>query len=50
MVAPIIFLSFVTLYLGFGAENIQTLSNRIAFELMDNHGIYKRSAKKIRRR
>ena len=36
MIAPIIFLSIVTLYIGFGAENIQRLSSRIAFELMDN--------------
>ncbi|NJW52951.1 proton-conducting transporter transmembrane domain-containing protein [Salinimicrobium oceani] len=36
MVAPIIMLSFISLYLGFGAENIQTLANRIAFELLDN--------------
>ncbi len=36
MMAPIIFLSIVSLYLGFGAENIQALSERIAFELMDN--------------
>jgi multicomponent Na+:H+ antiporter subunit D len=26
----------VTLYLGFGAGNIQNLAERIAFELMDN--------------
>lgn len=36
MLAPIVFLSFVSLYLGFGAENIQSLSEKIAFELMDN--------------
>ncbi len=36
MLAPIIFLTFVTLYLGFGAGNIQNLAERIAFELMDN--------------
>ena len=36
MIAPIIFLSIVTLYIGFGAENIQRLSSRIAFELLDN--------------
>lgn len=36
MVAPIVLLSFITLYLGFGAENIQSLSSRIAFELLDN--------------
>ena len=36
MIAPIVFLSIVTLYFGFGAENIQTLASRIAFELTDN--------------
>ncbi|UZH56420.1 Na+/H+ antiporter subunit D [Salinimicrobium tongyeongense] len=36
MLAPIIFLSVVSLYLGFGAGNIQNLAERIAFELMDN--------------
>lgn len=36
MVAPIVLLSIVTLYIGFGAEHIQILSTRIAHELMDN--------------
>lgn len=36
MMAPIIFLAIISLYIGFGAENIQSLSARIAFELMDN--------------
>ncbi|MCX2838711.1 proton-conducting transporter membrane subunit [Salinimicrobium sp. MT39] len=36
MLAPIILLSIVSLYLGFGAGNIQNLAERIAFELMDN--------------
>ncbi|SDR93418.1 multisubunit sodium/proton antiporter, MrpD subunit [Gillisia sp. Hel1_33_143] len=36
MIAPIIFLSLVSLYIGFGAEHIQQLSSRIATELMDN--------------
>ncbi|MGB7785612.1 MAG: proton-conducting transporter membrane subunit [Salinimicrobium sp.] len=36
MIAPIIFLSIISLYIGFGAENIQRLASRIAFELMDN--------------
>lgn len=36
MLAPIVFLSIVSLYLGFGAGNIQNLAERIAFELMDN--------------
>lgn len=35
MIAPVVFVSFVTLYLGFGAGNIQTLVERIAFELTD---------------
>lgn len=35
-VAPIVFLSIVSLYIGFGAENIQILSSRVAQELMDN--------------
>lgn len=35
-IAPIVFLSLVSLYIGFGAENIQILSSRIAQELMDN--------------
>ncbi|WP_081208535.1 proton-conducting transporter transmembrane domain-containing protein [Salegentibacter sediminis] len=34
-VVPIVFLSFVSLYIGFGAENIQILSSRVAQELMD---------------
>ena len=36
MMAPILFLAFVSLYIGFAAENIQLLASRIAFELMDN--------------
>lgn len=36
MVAPIVLLSIVTLYIGFGAEHIQILSTRIAHELVDN--------------
>jgi len=36
IIAPIIFLSIISLYIGFGAENIQKLASRIAFELMDN--------------
>lgn len=36
MVVPIVFLSLVTLYIGFGAEHVQTLSARIASELMDS--------------
>jgi len=36
IVVPIVFLSLVSLYIGFGAEHIQRLSTRIASELMDN--------------
>jgi multicomponent Na+:H+ antiporter subunit D len=36
MIVPIIFLSLVSLYIGFGAEHIQQLSARVAGELMDN--------------
>ncbi|MFD2517149.1 proton-conducting transporter transmembrane domain-containing protein [Salinimicrobium flavum] len=36
MILPIVMLAFVSLYIGFGAENIQQLASRIAFELMDN--------------
>ncbi len=36
MVAPIVMLSIVSLYLGFGAGNIQSLAEKIAFELLDN--------------
>ena len=35
-VVPIIFLSIVSLYIGFGAEHIQQLSARVASELIDN--------------
>lgn len=36
MIAPIVLLSLVSLYIGFGAEHIQQLSSRIAIELMDH--------------
>lgn len=36
MIVPIVFLAFVSLYIGFGAENIQQLSMRIADELINN--------------
>lgn len=36
MIVPIVFLSIVSLYIGFGAEHIQTLASRIAGELMNN--------------
>lgn len=36
LIFPIAFLSVVSLYIGFGAEHIQQLSERIANELMDN--------------
>lgn len=35
LVAPIIFLSLVSLFIGFGAEYVQQLSSRVATELMD---------------
>lgn len=34
-VGPIVFLSLVSLYIGFGAESIQVLSSRIAHELIN---------------
>jgi multicomponent Na+:H+ antiporter subunit D len=36
IVVPIVFLSLVTLYVGFGADHIQTLATRISSELMNN--------------
>lgn len=36
LVAPIVFLSLVSLYIGFGAEHVQQLSSRVASELMDS--------------
>ncbi|TDN95523.1 multisubunit sodium/proton antiporter MrpD subunit [Salegentibacter sp. 24] len=36
IVVPIVFLSLVSLYVGFGAEHIQILSARISSELMDS--------------
>jgi multicomponent Na+:H+ antiporter subunit D len=36
LMAPIIFLSLISLYIGFGAEHIQQVSARIASELIDN--------------
>jgi multicomponent Na+:H+ antiporter subunit D len=35
LIIPIVFLSFISLYIGLGAENIFRLSNHIATELMD---------------
>lgn len=35
LVLPVVFLSLIILYIGFGAENIMELSNRIANELMN---------------
>jgi multicomponent Na+:H+ antiporter subunit D len=35
LVAPIIFLSLISLFIGFGAEHVQQLSSRVATELMD---------------
>jgi multicomponent Na+:H+ antiporter subunit D len=36
MIVPIVFLSFTSLYIGFGAEHIQQVAMRIARELLDN--------------
>lgn len=36
LVAPIVFLSLISLYIGLGAEHIQQLSARVAGELMNN--------------
>lgn len=36
IVGPIVFLAFITLYIGFGAENIQQLAMRVGEELMNN--------------
>lgn len=36
MVLPIVFLAGVSLYVGFGAENIQILSQKIAYELISS--------------
>ena len=36
MLLPIVFLTGVSLYIGFGAESIQQLSTRIAGELMNS--------------
>ncbi|MDT0677756.1 proton-conducting transporter membrane subunit [Autumnicola musiva] len=36
-IAPVVFLSLVSLYIGFGAEHIQLLSSRIAEELTNNN-------------
>lgn len=35
LVAPIIFLSLISLFIGFGAEYVQQLSSRVATELLD---------------
>ena len=35
-ILPIVFLSLISLYIGFGAEHIQVLSSRIANELMNS--------------
>ncbi|MCJ7757237.1 MAG: Na+/H+ antiporter subunit D [Gillisia sp.] len=36
MIGPIVFLTLVSLYIGFGAEQIQQVSSRVADELMNN--------------
>jgi len=40
IVLPIVILSVVTLYIGFGAEHISVLVQRIAFELTHTEGYY----------
>ncbi|MDR6299570.1 proton-conducting transporter transmembrane domain-containing protein [Mesonia maritima] len=35
-IAPLVFLTLVSLYIGFGAEHIQQLSSRISSELLDS--------------
>lgn len=35
LVAPVVFLSLISLYIGFGAESVMELSNRISNELVD---------------
>ena len=36
IVGPILFLALISLYIGFGAENIQQLAMRVGEELMNN--------------
>lgn len=36
IVGPIVFLALISLYIGFGAENVQQLAARVAGELIDN--------------
>ena len=36
MIGPIVFLTLVSLYIGFGAEQIQQVSSRVANELLNN--------------
>ncbi len=36
ILGPIAFLAFISLYIGFGAENIQQLAERVGTELMNN--------------
>ena len=38
IIGPIVFMSIITLYVGFGAENIQALATRISYELMNSEG------------
>jgi multicomponent Na+:H+ antiporter subunit D len=35
LIAPVVFLTIVSLYIGFGAANIIALSERIANEMLD---------------
>jgi len=36
IVGPIVFLALISLYIGFGAENVQQVATRVAAELMDS--------------
>jgi multicomponent Na+:H+ antiporter subunit D len=36
MIGPIVFLTLISLYIGFGAEQIQQVSSRVADELLNN--------------
>ena len=40
MITPIVFLSAVSLYIGFGAEHIHTIVSKIGYELMHTEGYY----------
>ena len=38
ILGPIVFLSIISLYVGFAAEHVQALSTRVAYELMHSEG------------